>query len=370
MSKKNPPVRQQGPDPSRRAWPIFAFAVLLGLAGLAFFALQGIRDWRVFNVYAPSQCTVTGKGVIASTTDIGQGRTRRTMTTFRPQYMFEHDVNGKHVTAIGSDNLDGVMGGADVFNVGQTYPCWYDPADPQDAVLARQVRPLFYSMALVPLLFLVVGANFLVVALRPRGAITLADGGKADMLAVRLAPELSRTSTLVAMTILFVLFTAGLLAALVWILQDMSRLEGWWFFLALAIAAEVGLIRFTLGAAMGMRIPDPIVEIDREPVQRGDAIKVSIRQPGPARFDVFRVSIACERQGKSAGKGSRKVLMMQKDLQVDEHSTFAKLLEGAIDADAPASDKSLQTLVTWKVGVERTKKRVLGLEREYVFRVV
>ena len=62
------------------------------------------------------------------------------------------------------------MGDAGAFNVGQSYPCWYDPADPQDAVLARQFRPLFYAAALVPLLFLVIGANFLVVALRPKGA--------------------------------------------------------------------------------------------------------------------------------------------------------------------------------------------------------
>ena len=363
-------VPPQGADPSRRAWPIFAIAVLLGLAGLAFFVLQGIRDYRVFHAYAQARCTVTGEGVIASTMDAGTRRTRRAMTTFRPQYMFEYDVNGTHVTAIGSDNLDGVMGLTDVIRVGQSYPCWYDPADPHDAVLARQFRPLFYSAALIPLLFLVVGARFLAVALRPKAAITLADGGRADTLAVRLAPELSRGSTLLAMTVLLILFSVALVAALVWMLQDMTRLWDWWFFLAIAIAAEVGLIRFTLGAAMGMRIPDPIVEIDHEPLKRGETIKVSVRQTGPARFDAFKVSVACERQGKSSGKDRQKVLMTKKDLQVDEHSPFAKVLDAAIDADAPASEKSLQTNITWKVVVKRTKKPLWGLDREYVFRVV
>ena len=362
-------VPSQGPDPSRRAWPIFLIAVLLGLAGLALFVLQGIRDYRVFHVYQPAQCRVTGYGVTASTMNAGLGRTRRPMTTFTSQYMLEYDLGGKHLTALGSDNLDGVMGDSHAFTVGQSYPCWYDPANPYDAVLVRQFRPLFYSVALVPMLFLVVGASFLAGALRPKPAITLADGGTADALAVRLAPELSRGSTLVAMTILFVLFSAALLAALAWMLQDMTRLGDWWFFLLIAIAAEAGLIRFSLGAVVAMRIPDPIIELDREPVKRGEAFRVSIRQPGPARFDVFRVSVACERQGKSSGRQSQKVLMMKKDFQADEHLPFAKVLDAAIDADAPPSDKSLQTLVTWRVVVKRTRKRLWGLDREYVFRV-
>jgi len=370
MSARVTKVAGKDPDPSRRAWPLFVIAVLMGLAGLALFAFQGVRDYRVFHVYLPSQCMVAGHGVIASTMDAGLGRTRRPMTTFISQYTLEYDANGMHVTALGSDNLDGVMGDPGVFTVGQSYPCWYDPANPHDAVLARQFRPLFYSAALVPLLFLVIGVNFLVVALRPKPAISLADGGNADTLAVRLAPELSRGSTLVSMALLAVLFTAGLVAAVVWMLQDMTRLGDWWFFLALAVAAEAGLIRFTLGAVVGMRIPDPVVEIDREPLKRGETFRVAVRQPGPARFDVFRVSVACERQGKSSGRESQKVLMMKKDFRADEHLPFAKVLEAAIDADAPPSDKSLQTIVTWKVVVKRTKKRIWGLDREYVFRVV
>ena len=370
MPKGNQQLQPQGSDPSRRAWPIFAIAVFLGLAGLALFAVQGVRDYRVFHAYLPSQCTVAGYGVIASTMDAGLGRTRRPMTTFQSQYMLEHDLGGRHVTALGSDNLDGVMGMPGNFSVGQSYPCWSDPSDPHDAVLVRQFRPLFYSVALVPRLFLVVGVNFLVVALRPKAATALADGGEADTLKVRLAPELSRGSTLVSMGTVLVLFSAALVAALVWMLQDTTRLGDWWFFLALAIAAEAGLIRFTLGAFVGMRIPDPIVEIDREPLKRGETFRISVRQAGPASFDVFRVSVACERQGKSSGRQSQKVLMMKKDFRAEEHLPFAKVLEASIDADAPPSDKSLQAIVTWKVVVKRAKKPLWGLDREYVFRVV
>ncbi len=248
MPKRTQPIQQQGPDPSRRAWWIFALCVLFGVAGLAFFAQQGIRDYRVFHAYQPAQCTVTGKGVLTSTTSAGMGRMRRPMTTFRSQYMFEHDANGRHITTIGSDNMDGVMGDPDIFNVGQAYPCWRDPSDPAEAVLSRHFYPLFYSAALVPLIFLVVGGNFLLLALGPRAAIAIADGGQAETLAVRLAPELSREATLVFLVAIFIAFSAALLGALTWTVQDWSRLEEWGLFLLIAIGAEAWLIRFTMSA--------------------------------------------------------------------------------------------------------------------------
>jgi hypothetical protein len=372
MTRKSPaPVLQQGPDRSRRAWPIFALGVLLSLALAAFFVHQGIRDYRIFNAYQPAQCTVTGFGVLTSTMTAGTGRTRSPRTTFTSQYVFEHDAGGKRVTSIGFDNMGGIMGDKERFTVGQTYPCWYDPDDPEDAVLARHFYPEFYAGSLIPLVLLLVSGSFLMGALRSRPAITLADGGPGEVLAVRLAPDLSRSATLVSFVVLFVAFSAALLGAFVWIAQDWSRLGDVWLFLALAVAAEAWLIRYTLSAAKAMKIPDPIVEIDHEPVARGDKLKISVIQHGPARFDVFRVAIACEQQGKGGRKReSHKVLTMKKDFDVDDRAPFVDLLDAAIAADASVSDKSLETLTTWRIVVKRSKKGSWGLEREYVFRVV
>ncbi len=187
----------------------------------------------------------------------------------------------------------------------------------------------------------------------------------------RLAPELSRGATLVSLVIVFIVFTAALLGALVWALQDWTRLGDWGFYLLIAIGAEAWLIRFTMSAMKAMRIPDPVVEIDHELIKRGDKMKVSVRQQGPARFDIFRVAVVCERQGSGgAGKENQKVLMVKKDLDVGGQAPFANVLDAVIAADASPSDKALQTLITWKVVVRRTKKGLWGLDREYVFRVV
>ena len=370
MARNIPVVQPTGADPSRRAWPLLAIGFLMGALGLAFFAQQGLRDYRVFHDYQTTQCTVTGEGVLTSTTNSGLGRTSHPMTTFRTQYMFEHDAGGKRITSIGSDNLDGVMGDVDGFRVGQAYPCWYDPADPVQAVLARQFRPLFYSAAIIPLVFVIIAGRMLWLVLLPRRAITIADGGRGDALAVRLAPDLTRGTALIGIGIMFVVFSAALMGALAWGVQDATRLWDWGFFLLLAVAAEVWLARFFMGAMTAMRIPEPVVEIDHEPVKRGDKMRVSVRQQGPAHFEFFRLALVCERQGKGAGQDSQKVLMSKKDLDIAEHVPFADVVDAAIGADVTPSDNSMQTIITWKIVVKRTKKGVLGLDRDYVFRVV
>jgi len=77
------------------------------------------------------------------------------------------------------------------FDVGSTYPCWYDPADPATVVLVRHFHPIYYGIAVVPLLFLLIGGNFLWLALGPKAKIKIADAGQGDILAVRLAPDMS-----------------------------------------------------------------------------------------------------------------------------------------------------------------------------------
>ena len=371
MAHRPLPVQPPGRDPARRAWWIFALCFLIGAAGLAFFIRQGIRDYRAFLVYQPAQCNVTSKRVLTSTLSAGFGRLRRAQTTYTTEYVFRHELNGKPYTAVGSDNMGGIMGDEESFGVGETYPCWYDPADPTEAVLARHFYPVFYATALVPLMFLLIGGNFLLVALGPKAAITIADGGQGEVLAVRLAPELSRGTALVAYVAILVAWSAGLLGALGWIVSDWSRLEAWGFFLLIAIGAEVWLVRFVMSAVKAMRIPDPIVEIDHEPLARGDKMRVSVRQQGPARFDVFRVAVACERRdqhGKT--RENQKVILLKKDLDLAEGAPFQNTLDSEIPADASVSDKTLQSLTTWSIVVKRTKKGFVGLDREYVFRVI
>jgi hypothetical protein len=350
---------------SRRAWPLFAMLFLVGVAGAIFFIRQGIRDYRVFHVYQPTECRVMAEGAIHST-GVGRGKSRGASM---PEYLFEHRLNGKLHTTFGYDNMDGLMGESEPFSVGKAYPCWYDPAAPAQAVITRHFYPLFYAAALIPLAFLLIGGSFLRHALGPKRAIVIADGGRADVLAVRLAPELSRGTALVGVGVLLVLWSIGLFAATRWMVQDSIRIEDWWFFYLIAVAAEVGLVRFVLSDVRSMRIPDPLVELDHEPLRPGDKMRVSVRQGGPARFDFLKVFVVCE-QGGQAGRPRerRKQILMKKNLNLDV-TPMADVIDAAIDGDAAPSDTALESLTTWKIVVKRARKGFVGLDREYVFRV-
>jgi Protein of unknown function (DUF3592) len=372
MSSVPSVVRSRSNDRARRAWPIFAIFFLIGVVSSIYVVRQGVRDYRVFHVYEPAQCTVIAKRVITSTSSAGSGR-RNARTTSIPELTFQHRLNGTLYTTVGYDNTGGRMASAAdlvLYDVGKAYPCWYDPAYPEDAVLARRFRPVFYVAALIPLAFLLIGGNFLWLALGPKPAITITDAGRGEVLAVRLAPEVSRGAALGCLTVLLVVWSVGLLALALWAVRA-SRLDDFAFYLLLAAAAEAGLVRFTMSAARAMKVPDPIVEIDHEPVGRGQKLQVSIRQRGPARFDLFRVSLLCERQDQGGtAKEHGKVILLKKDLDIDQVTPLECVVDASIGSDTPPSDRTVQSRTTWKIVVKRAKKGILGLDREYVFRVV
>jgi len=303
------------------------------------------------------------------TNTTGVGRAKSGMSTYVPEYMFEHRLNGKLYSTFGYDNMGGLMGKAESFSVGKAYPCWYDPADPGQAVLARNFYPLFYAGSLLPLAFLLIGGSFLRHALGPKPGIAIADGGRADVLAVRLAPELPNRTGLIAVVSILVLWTIGLAATLAWMVRDTARIEDWWFFVGIAVAAEVGLVRFAASGIRTMRIPDPLVELDHEPLRPGDNVRVSIRQGGPARFDFLKVFVVCEHNERGAVKERREQILMKKSLEIGT-TAIAHVMDASIARDAAPSDKTLQSFTTWKIVVKRKKKGFVGLDREYVFRVV
>ena len=53
----------------------------------------------------------------------------------------------------------------DRFEVGEEYPCWYDPIDPHRAVLVRGYSGWLYLSLLIPLSFIVIGGGRLIYTL-------------------------------------------------------------------------------------------------------------------------------------------------------------------------------------------------------------
>jgi hypothetical protein len=143
-----PPPRNQPPG------CFWAFFLIIGLAVFAAFAWGMILPAaRARFVFVETRCTVLDKRLGAGGDD-----------TWRPEIRIEYQVDGRRhdtwtydaagVYSNGRAAKEAILAG---FVQGRQYPCWYDPADPDRAVLVRSFD-WWMLMALIPLIFVVVGA--------------------------------------------------------------------------------------------------------------------------------------------------------------------------------------------------------------------
>ena len=363
---------QKRPDPSRRAWPLFVLAVLIGLASLIPFALQAYRDVRITWFYRPATCSVISSSLYDTTTRFSQSVRR---SSAHPKFTYQLQVDGRSYTAVGFDNMEGRTAHpaeALLFKSGQSYPCWYDPRNPEQAVLRKQVYEPFYLGLTIPALFLLVGGSMLARSLRPIPAATLEGRGAGEALAVRLSPEVTGGRAVGCIGTATILWTAGVGATLAYLIRSGRLFSGDGLTtLALFVAGiDAFLIYHLIHAVRGLGVPEPIVEIDREPLHPGGKARVFVRQAGPARFEAFRVSLVCEEQG---AKGTRKdhnhLIVNRKGLDIASANELTESATIEIPPDARPSAKELQTIVSWKIVVHR-KAKFGDADREFVFRVL
>lgn len=118
------------------------------LAGAAYRALQ--HRWlldRVRRVYVAGECTVISKDVrvsMHSSRAHGRDRHRDIHAVFEPVVRYRYRVGSRWLEsdrfspdpAMEHDRkrIDELLGR---FDVGKSYPCWYDPERPDQAVLER-----------------------------------------------------------------------------------------------------------------------------------------------------------------------------------------------------------------------------------------
>ena len=128
--------------------------------------------------YQAGQCTITAKQLLQRKQEQkevyssnGTTHTRTTTTTvYQPDFQFMvQTADGRRYAARGYDALEsassdraGQQAIVDQFSVGKTYPCWYDPARPAQAVLTRQFNRVLF---IIPGIFFFVGGMFLIVGI-------------------------------------------------------------------------------------------------------------------------------------------------------------------------------------------------------------
>ncbi len=140
----------------------FAAMLLVGCAGI----VSGIvwliiPEWRVNHGFVEIACKVIEKRVVPVQGEKGM--------LFRPEVKIDYEVQGVtyspwtydiHHTSRGSEaEAQAVIDG---FREQQTYACWYDPADPNIAVLVRGYQWWIWPALLIPASFVVIGIGGLV----------------------------------------------------------------------------------------------------------------------------------------------------------------------------------------------------------------
>jgi hypothetical protein len=149
---------------------------LLVAIGLSLFF---VHSYSQLQSYTAGQCTITAKQLLQQTQQQSETHTRSngstyttstTITTYAPDFQFTvQTANGRTYAAHGYDQLntsssdrDSEQAIVDQFTVGQTYPCWYNPAAPSQAVLTRQFN---WFLLFIPGIFLFIGALFFVIGI-------------------------------------------------------------------------------------------------------------------------------------------------------------------------------------------------------------
>jgi hypothetical protein len=362
-------------DPARKAWPFLLFFMLVGVGLLTPFVLQAIRDYRIANLYQQTECDVLDRHAIISTSSTHLGGSWYREEFAHDEFTWVYTVAGLRYTAEGYDNHDGIMAapqGTGNISKGTHMACWYDPASPEDSVLARNFQPKFYLGALIPGSFILFGGLLLRGVLRRKRQKIQVAASKGEHLSYRLSTVLSTKGVMGCLGVL--VLVVGMIIVLVLPKLSMghftpSIFEGneWLYIFSAGIE---GFLIYHFGRAMrAARVPDPIVEIDADPLQPGQNVRLYLLQSGPARLASFQVQIVCEETGPSGTRVIHKtVLVERKDLTLTSPEEFNETFN--IPENASPSSKTVQTLTNWYVRVQRQFANGKPYDTDYPFRVL
>lgn len=374
------PNSTRAPAADRR-WMFFALFLLVGLAALIPFALQAHRDWRIMNVYQEGKAEVLSFRLVPSTTTFRWGDGSRTEQTSQlPEFTFKFRVGSLPYVATGFDNLEGKAATFEDyrdFHTGGVYPCWYDPAEPERAVLHRKVYWPFYLGVLIPGVFIFMGGYLMMRSLRRRpdsGHPRVTEG---KHLRYRLHPVLSHQRLAGALTVIELLLAMAL--ALIWkapwTTTRVTDLFSPMFYLFVIVAMIFLFIgRHLLRAVKVARVPEPEVEIQDEPLAAGNSTNLRIIQTGPIRAKSFKVELLCEEVASTTRTPVRETLLDAGFLELSaeppaSERVFLSQVVLPAKAKAKPSSRTLQSLRTWCIRVTRELDKGVTLESNFPFRV-
>lgn len=386
--------RRTGSEKIAGIWEGAFFGILfvLGCLGLwVAFSWFVLPEWQVQRDFVPTPCRVL---------EVRLGTTVRDgQTVYRPEVCIEYRVADRRYclwtynihTVRGngySVDKEHALGSLERFRVGETLTSWYDPQNPQIAVLERGIWWWAWLVLLIPLSFVILGAGGLSYQLWRWGKsaerlavqgqpLTLTLIADPDAAMYPFVPEVpagvSQPGTRLAYR-LPVLGTpyraivAWLAAALAWNAAVLAFALGtyysghfdWSFSLFLLPCLLIGL---TLLAAFfrqwmaASAVGETIVEISDFPLLCGQRYRVYLQQTGSLRLDWLEMLLVCEEEatfqhGTNTRRETRRVwqktLWRHERFEVFRSVPFETETEIEIPAGMMHSFRSPHNEVRWR----------------------
>jgi hypothetical protein len=386
----------------------FAAVFLAGCAALGVCLVQvTIPDWRAKHKFVETTCQVLEKRIVEE----GSG------PRYRPDFHIRYEVAGRpyqvwtyEIPKLSTNDRPASQAMLDQFEVGKQYPCWYDPFDPAQAVLAREYSLFAWLILILPGSFIALGGGGLVYTLfnwgksAERRAAMAQRAAELDpfleekavaerfphvpglenqtnspgtRLSYRL-PSATPSWRLIG-TLLICLFWNGTVSVFL-IIAAKSHADNdpeWFLTIVLVPFVLIGvwLAALVIKQLLAMTGAGPtIVEIDRHPLRPGGRYRLFFAQAGRLAFESLTVSLVCDeeavfRQGTNVRTESRRVYTGQ----VARHERFVVKPEKPFEAEcefevprtAMHSFKSEHNTICWKLLVTGDVVQWPPLERAY-----
>ncbi len=339
--------------------------------------------------------------------------------SYRPEVHIRYEVDGVayhartyNITRSSSTNRAKEEALLAQFVVGQRVPFWFDPHNPDVAVLVRGYTWTSWLLLLVPLSFVVAGGGGLaltllnwnksterraVLAQRAR-SLELLEGvvepapefptlprlGEAyqvrgRVLAHRLPLDLRPATVLVTLlmvSITVLCIAAGYVAVALW--NYRAGQADWWFmaiFAATWVAVGLaGLVYFSRTLIRRLSVAPPVVEISEHPLTPGRSYEVFVAQAGSARLSSYSLRLVCEEQAtfqQGTNTRTEKYLAAEYSLEHRERLELRRRtpleLRATIEIPAHAmhSFKSEHNEIRWKLVIVARRAGWLDLYRSF-----
>ncbi len=377
----------------------FAVFLLLGCVGLAVILVTLVLpEWRANHEFVRHTCTVLDRRV-AKDTD-GEGA-----SLYRPEIQIEYEIGGQtyriwtyDISKAYSSGRSGKQAIVNRFEVGREYACWYDPADPNTAVLVRGYTWWVWLLLIVPISFVLIGGGGCIHAALHWGksaersaAITRRasqldlfdrDGRNRDeypnipaatdmtnspgtTLAFRLPIGTSPAWALFAVLIAC-LFWNGIVSVFVVIAVN-SHLEGdpEWFltiFIIPFVLVGIGLIVYFIRQLLVTTgIGPTLLEISDHPLHPDEEYELFVSQSGRLTINSLEVLLMCRekasyRQGTDTRTETRDVyrqqVFLREGFEVYRGMPFEVQCDVGVPAEAMHSFKSDHNEINWKLVVK------------------